>query len=121
MTSKKSDFQQLTDKIIQFRDARDWKQFHNPKDLSISLALEAAEIMEHFQWKTSEEIQQHIQKNKTALGEEIADVMIYLIQLADITHIDLIAASYDKLTKVGKKYPLDKIKGKHTNKYNPKP
>ena len=69
----------ITEKIIEFRDARDWKQFHNPKDLSISLALEAAEVMEHFQWKNTLEIKQQLQKNKTKLGEELADVLIYLI------------------------------------------
>ena len=64
----------LTRKIVAFRDARDWKQFHNPKDTAISLSLEAAELLEHFQWKNPAEIERHIKANKAAIGEELADL-----------------------------------------------
>lgn len=65
----------LTNRIIAFRDARDWKQFHNPKDLALSLVLEATEVMEHFQWKSKEEMEEYIVTNKSDIGEELADVL----------------------------------------------
>ena len=67
--------QDLIKKIIDFRNDRDWKQFHNPKDLAISLSLEASEVVEHFQWKNKEEIEKYIKTNKNEIGEELA-VMI---------------------------------------------
>ena len=74
--------QELTKKIIAFRDERDWKQFHNPKDLAISLVLEAGEVMEHFQWKTKEEIEVHIRTHKEDIADELADVLHYLLILS---------------------------------------
>ena len=68
-----SDIKKLTEIIIQYRDERDWKQFHNPKDLALSLVLEAAEVMEHFQWKNPVEIEAYIKTNRWGIGEELAD------------------------------------------------
>ncbi len=107
----------LTAEILAFRDARDWKQFHNPKDLSLSLVLEAGEVMEHFQWKNADEVAAHIKKNKGEIAEEMADVLSYLLLLAHEAGIDLSKAYKAKLKKNEAKYPVAKSKGKHT-KYN---
>ena len=73
-----SDFKKLQNRIINFRDARDWKQFHNPKDLAISLVLEATEVLEHFQWRSPEEIEKHLKNNKDDLEEELADTLYWI-------------------------------------------
>jgi len=103
--------------IRKFCDDRDWDQFHNPKDLSISLALEAAEVMEHFQWKNTAEMAEHIKKNRTAVGEELADVFYWVLLLANKTNIDLVDAFQKKMTVNELKYPINKSKGRH-NKYS---
>lgn len=104
----------LTRKIINFRDARDWAQFHNPKDVAISLTLEAAELLEHFQWKNPAEIEKHIKTNKSEISDEIADVLYYLLLLGHDLKIDVLAALTQKLKKNAKKYPVRKAKGRHT-------
>lgn len=112
-----SDIKEITEKIKKFRDARDWMQFHNHKDMALSLILEAAEVLEHFQWKSEKEIEEYIKESKNEIGEEIADVGIYLFELADNLGIDLRDAIEKKLNKSSLKYPIEKAKGKHT-KYN---
>jgi NTP pyrophosphatase (non-canonical NTP hydrolase) len=107
----------LTKKIIEFRDARDWKQFHKPKDLAISLLIEASEVLEHFQWKSEAEIEEYVKKYKNEIAEELADVFNYLLLMAHDLGIDLIEAERNKIEKSEKKYPIEKAKGKHT-KYN---
>ena len=104
----------LTRKIIHFRDARNWAQFHNPKDVTISLTLEAAELLEHFQWKNPAEIEKHIKTNKSEISDEIADVLYYLLLLGHDLKIDVLAALTQKLKKNAKKYPVRKAKGRHT-------
>jgi dCTP diphosphatase len=103
----------LQKKIRQFVDERDWDQFHNPKDLSISLALEAAEVMEHFQWKSNEEMIEHARKNKGAVGEELADVFYWVLLLANKLDVDLSEAFEKKMTQNAAKYPVEKAKGNH--------
>ena len=110
MTSVKK----LTEKIISFRNARAWKQFHNPKDVSISLALEAAELLEHFQWKTPKEIEKHIKTNKHEVSEELADVLYWVLLLSHDLKIDILDALDKKLKKNAIKYPISKAKGRHT-------
>jgi len=112
-----SDLQELTKKIIKFRDARDWKQFHNPKDVSLSLVLEATEVMEHFQWKNEMEIEEHIKKEKDEIAEELADVLYWVLLMSHDMEIDIKKALEYKLIKNTKKYPVEKAKGRHT-KYN---
>jgi dCTP diphosphatase len=112
-----SDIKQITQKIRQFRDERDWKQFHNHKDVALSLVLEATEVLEHFQWKSPQEVETHGIDNKDELSDELADVAIYLLELADNLGIDLAQAIEQKMIKNAKKYPVEKAKGKHT-KYN---
>jgi len=103
--------------IKQFRDQRDWMQFHDPKNMSISIILEASELLEHFQWKNEAEVEQYIKENREEIQDEIADVAMYLFELADNLGIDLAEAMKSKLEKNRKKYPVEKAKGRHT-KYN---
>jgi len=112
-----SDIQELIEKIKKFRDERDWKQFHKPKDLAISLSLEAAEVLEHFQWKSEEEIKEYVQTHKEHIGEEIADVLYWVLLMSHDLEIDIVNALHRKMEKNEKKYPIEKAKGKHT-KYN---
>lgn len=99
--------------IVAFRDERDWRQFHNPKDLSISLLLEAAELLEHFQWKSPEETREHVQKHKTEVSEELADVLYWVLLIANDLNIDLPTAVKAKMAKNAAKYPVSKAKGNH--------
>lgn len=103
-----SDISQLIGQIIEFRDERDWRQFHNPKDLAISLSLEAAELLEDFQWKTSE---QAIEANFENIKEELADVMIYALMLSHDLNLDVKEIIQEKIEKNAKKYPVEKSKG----------
>lgn len=107
----------LKKRIVEFRDARDWKQFHNPKDLALSLVLEAGEVMEHFQWKNSKEIEEYVRKHKEEIGEELADVFYWVLLMSNDLNIDISKALEKKLKKNEEKYPIEKAKGKHT-KYN---
>ena len=105
---------QLTKQITTFRDARDWKQFHNPKDLALSLVLEASEFMEHFQWKNKEEIEKYLETNKADIGEELADVLYWVLLMFHDLDIDITKTFFAKLKISAKKYPIKKAKGKHT-------
>ncbi len=111
------DLDEFIQKIIEFRDKRDWKQFHNPKDLALSLTLEAGEVMEHFQWKNNEEVQKYVKSHKDQIGEELADVLYWVLLMSNDLNIDILQALDKKLIKNDSKYPVDKAKGKHT-KYN---
>lgn len=111
------DINKLTKRIIAFRDARDWKQFHNPKDVALSLVLEAGEVMEHFQWKNKEEMEKYVKENRVEIGEELADVLYWILLMSKDLGIDILDALDKKIEKNEKKYPIDKAKGKHT-KYN---
>src|SRR3989338_961962 len=111
------DSNELIRKIIIFRNERNWQQFHNPKDLALSLVLEATEVMEHFQWKNKEEIERYIKTNKTDIGEELADVFYWVLLMSHDLKIDVLEALERKILKNEEKYPVEKAKGKHT-KYN---
>jgi len=108
------DLKTLTRKVIAFRDARNWRQFHNPKDVSISLALEAAELLEHFQWKNPEEIVRHVKAKKADISDELADVLYWVLLLGHDLDIDLGRAVARKLKKNAKKYPVKKARDRHT-------
>ena len=95
-------------KIRKFRDERDWKQFHDPKSLAASISIEAAELLELFQWLSGPEAARFAAENRERVSEELADVAIYLFELADITGIDLAEAIDDKLEKNARKYPVKK-------------
>ena len=98
---------ELTSNINAFRDARDWRQFHNPKDMAVSISIEAAELLEHFQWKSAAECEAHIAANRKA----VADVAIYLFEMAELLELDLGAEMIRKLRKNAVKYPVEKAKG----------
>ena len=108
-----SDIAKLQQAIVAFRDERDWKQFHNPKDLALSLVLEATEVLEHFQWKNEKEVADHIHKHKEDISDELADVLYWILLMAHDLDIDIIAASMSKLDKNARKYPVDAAKGSH--------
>jgi dCTP diphosphatase len=112
-----NEIQLIIKKIKKFRDDRDWMQFHNHKDMALSLVLEASEVLEHFQWKSPAEVNNHGEKCKKEISEELADVALYLFELSDNLGIDIKKSIENKLIKNAKKYPIKKAKGKHT-KYN---
>lgn len=93
----------LIKRLRTFRDDRDWKQFHTPENLAKSIVLEAAEVLEHFQWDNS--------VDKDALSDELADVMSYCLLMADVLGIDMVEAIHKKIDKNELKYPVDKSKG----------
>ena len=95
----------LTEKINEFRDERNWRQFHNSKDLALSLSLEASELLENFQWVSAEE---GAEKNRENIKDELADVFIYGLMMADDLDIDMNEAILNKLKKNAKKYPSKK-------------
>ena len=115
MMSEKStnSLKNLQKMIRKFCDDRNWDQFHNPKDLSISLALEAGEVMEHFQWKNADEMAKHSIEKKTEVGEELADVFYWVLLLANKLNIDRVEAFQKKMDKNEAKYPIEKAKGSH--------
>ncbi|WBV58215.1 nucleotide pyrophosphohydrolase [Chryseobacterium daecheongense] len=99
------------EQLLKFRDERDWQQFHNSKDLALALSIEASELLEVFLWKQNEDF------NRDKLEEELADVFMYGILLADKNKIDINNIILKKLHKNGEKYPVDKAKGK-SDKYD---
>ena len=101
--------QDTIDQVLAFRDERDWKQYHNPKDLAISLSLEAAELLEVFQWSGSDT---ECRDKLPELREELADVLMYAISLADRLDLDLDEIILEKLRCNGEKYPLEKSRGR---------
>jgi len=105
----------LTAKILAFRDARDWQQFHRPNQLATAISIEAAELQEHFLWKSPEQIQAHLDDPKkfAALSEEVADVLIYGLLLANELGIDPAQAITEKLAKNDAKYTVEKARGRN--------
>lgn len=106
-----TELEEIRQKIREFRDERDWMQFHNPKNLACSIVIEAAEVLEHFQWKTPQESEAVARDKHDEIASEIADVGIYLIELADNLDIDLLKAIKEKLAVNAKKYPVHKARG----------
>ncbi len=106
-----SDLQMLRDKLREFAKARDWDQFHSPKNLNMALMVEVAELMEHFQWLTEEQSGKLTPDKKSDVAEELADILLYLVRLADKLGVDLKDAALLKLEKNALKYPADKVRG----------
>jgi dCTP diphosphatase len=106
-----STIQDLTQLWLRFRNDRDWAQFHNPKDVALSLTLEAAELLELMQWRSGPELQQHLNANREALADELADVLGWVLVLAHDQGIDLEDAMKKKLEKNAAKYPVHKARG----------
>jgi NTP pyrophosphatase (non-canonical NTP hydrolase) len=107
-----SEIENLLQKIRQFRDERDWMQFHSPRNLAVSISLEAAELLEHFQWITDEKTSAQVaEEKKEAITTEVADVAIYLLEFCDNLGIDLQQAIEAKLQLNAEKYPVEKARG----------
>jgi len=101
----------LRDELRNFAKDRDWGQFHSPKNLAIAMSVEAAEVLEHFQWLTNEQSAHLTAETHEKVRLELADVLLYLIRLADCLNVDLAAAARDKLSINAQKYPLDRARG----------
>lgn len=103
--------EELKIRLRDFSSARDWEQFHSPKNLSMALSVEVAEILEHFQWLTEEQSNNMPKDKLEEVEAELADTLIYLVRLADRLDIDLLASAIRKIEDNERKYPVDKAKG----------
>lgn len=101
----------LRERVNSFVEARDWAQFHSPKNLAMAMIVEAGEVVEHFQWMTEAESRQLDAATKEQVGHELADTFVYLLRIAEVCGIDLIEATNQKIDINAKKYPIDKAKG----------
>jgi NTP pyrophosphatase (non-canonical NTP hydrolase) len=108
----------MGDSLIRLRDAlrdfaaeRDWDQFHSPRNLATALAVEAAELLEPFQWLTDEQARELPPETRGAVEQELADVLLYLVRLADKLEVDLERAAFAKIVRNGEKYPVEKSRG----------
>lgn len=101
----KSRLTQVVDKLIEFRNERDWEQFHNSKDLALAVSIEASELLELFLWKDKEDV------DKEKLEDELADVMAYCLLLAEKHHLNIFDIIETKIAKNAEKYPVDKARG----------
>jgi NTP pyrophosphatase (non-canonical NTP hydrolase) len=108
--------QELRDALRRFAAERDWERFHSPKNLAMALSVEVAELVEHFQWLSEEESSALPTERLALVREELADVLIYLVRLADRLDVELLAAARAKMVKNALKYPADKARG-HNRKY----
>ncbi|MCX5693691.1 MAG: nucleotide pyrophosphohydrolase [Candidatus Omnitrophica bacterium] len=106
--------QEIKTRIKQFIKERDWEKYHSPKNISMSVAIEAAELMEHFQWLTIDESHKLLKnkKKRVEIEDELADVMIYVIDFCNLFGIDIEKSILNKLKKTAKKYPVRLVKGK---------
>ena len=115
MCDSETTIEQLRQLVARFVAERDWGQFHAPKNLAMSLAIEVAELMEHFQWITTEQ-SRHVgddAQQRVAIGEELADVLSYTLALANELQLDLSAALEDKMRKNALKYPAEIFRGRY--------
>jgi dCTP diphosphatase len=106
-----SDLLMLRDRLRAFAEARDWDQFHSPKNLSMALMVEVAELMEHFQWLTEAQSGNLDDAKKAVVAEELADILLYLVRLSDKLGVDLPKAALQKLGKNAAKYPAEQVRG----------
>lgn len=102
---------QLRDRLREFVRERDWEQFHSPKNLAMAMIVEAAELVEHFQWLTEDQSKDIPAEKREQVAHEIADTFVYLLRMADVLGIDLIDAANAKITLNAQKYPADKVRG----------
>lgn len=113
MSAQSSTLLRVKNEIKQFIKERDWAKFHSPKNISMSIAIEAAELMEHFQWLTIKQSKEIFKskENREAIEDEIADIAIYIFDLCNIANIDIEACILKKLKKTAIKYPAETVKG----------
>ena len=109
--------QELTKRLEQFANDRDWQQFHSPKNLASALVVESAELLEHFQWLTEDQSRQLEPAKRDAVADEMADVLLYLLQLSSAVGVDLLAAAESKLQANALKYPVHLARG-NSKKYD---
>jgi dCTP diphosphatase len=105
------DLEELKSRLREFAEERDWDQFHSPKNLAMALIVEAAELVEHFQWMSEEDSLKLPHPTRKEVAEEIADIQIYLVRLADKLGIDILAAAEAKLEENDRKYPASRVRG----------
>lgn len=108
---------ELQSLVVQFCDERDWWQFHNLKDLALSLVLESTEVLEHFQWKNWDDIATYLETDKEAVSHELADVLYWILLMSHHLDIDIADTLRHKLKLNAEKYPIEKAKGK-SEKYD---
>jgi len=101
----------LRDMLRKFVAERDWDKFHSPKNLAMALSVEASELLEHFQWLTEEQSRRLAPEKLAQVRDEMADVLVYLVRLADKLEVDLLDAAVKKIEKNALKYPADKVRG----------
>ena len=104
-------FTDLTQRIVEFRDARDWKQFHSPRNLAASISIESAELLEIFQWSSDATLNDDVEAHREDIERELADIAIYALLMAHETGVDLDAAISAKLAENDAKYPVEKARG----------
>lgn len=109
-------FDELAGRLAAFARERDWEQFHSPKNLAMAVAAESAELLEHFQWLTEAQSRDLAPAQRDQAALEMADVLLYLVRLADQLGVDLTAAAHRKIDLNAEKYPVDKSRG-HSRKY----
>ena len=114
MAGEEKSLDHLRDALRAFISERDWAQFHSPKNLSMALSAEAAELMEHFQWLTEAESRALPPETREEVRMEMADVLLYLVRIADEVDVDLLAAALEKLERNRSRYPVEKSRGRHT-------
>ena len=112
--AKQSGFERLSAEVRRFAVDRDWEQFHSPKNLSMALSVECAELMEHFQWLTEKQSCHLSSRVRREVSKELADVQIYLIRLSQMCGLDLVVAANRKLVENARKYPVGKARGRAT-------
>lgn len=111
MTVSEDSLRVLRTRINAFVAERDWAQFHTPKNLAMAMIVEAAELVEQFQWDTPADSQMLTLEKREAVSHELADTFVYLLRIAEVLDIDLIAAAHQKIDLNAKKYPVEKAKG----------
>lgn len=111
------DLEAIRQCVAKFAAERDWDQFHSPKNLAMALSVEVAELMEHFQWLSEAQSGDLDESTRAAVADEIADVQVYLVRIADSVGVDILSAVATKMEKNAQKYPADKVRGS-AKKYN---
>ena len=111
MNTSDDSLEQLRRRLAEFARVRNWEQFHSPKNLAMALIAEAAELVEHFQWLTEEQSRSLPEDKREAVRLEIADILIYLVRIADRLGIDPVAAAYDKIAINEQRYPVERVRG----------
>ena len=113
MKDKKTTVEELKNKMAQFVRERDWEQFHSPKNLSMSIMIEAAELMEKFQWVGLQDSRKEIEKDREEIEHELIDILSYILSFAHFYDIDMSAVFARKMAILQKRYPVEKVKGRY--------